>query len=106
MAKKGPGKKTSSGGKAGGTPMNVKNWTVFTGDYLDVMRGMDSECVDVINLDLSFNSNRTYEAPIGSEAAGAAFKDSWTLSDDDVAWIGLIGADLIETNRLPSGAHA
>ena len=28
--------------------------------------------------------------PIGSEAAGAAFKDSWTLDDVDIAWIGLI----------------
>ena len=29
-------------------------------------------------------------APIGSEAAGAAFKDTWTLSDVDLAWHGEI----------------
>ena len=29
-------------------------------------------------------------APIGSEAAGAAFKDTWTLSDVDEAWHGEI----------------
>ena len=45
---------------------------------------MNSGCVDLIYLDPPFNSNRTYEAPIGSKAAGAAFKDAWTLDDVDV----------------------
>ena len=27
---------------------------------------------------------------MGSKAAGAAFNDAWTLSDLDVAWMGLI----------------
>ena len=48
------------------------------------MRGMNSACVDLIYLDPPFNSNRHYEAPIGSKAAGAAFKDAWTLDDVDV----------------------
>ena len=48
------------------------------------MHGMNAECVDLIYLDPPFNSNRTYEAPIGSKAAGAAFKDAWTLDDVDV----------------------
>jgi site-specific DNA-methyltransferase (adenine-specific) len=69
---------------------NWKNQTIWTADNLDVLRGMNSESVDLIYLDPPFNSNRTYSAPIGSEAAGAAFKDSWTLSDVDLAWIGLI----------------
>ena len=63
--------------------LNVKNRTLFTGDNLDVMRGINSDSVDLIYLDPPFNSNRNYEAPIGSEAAGAAFKDAWTLSDVD-----------------------
>ena len=45
---------------------------------------MNSESVDLIYLDPPFNSNRTYEAPIGSKAAGASFKDAWTLDDVDV----------------------
>ena len=44
------------------------------GDNLDIMRGLNSETVDLIYLDPPFNSNRNYAAPIGSEAAGAAFK--------------------------------
>lgn len=60
---------------------NWANRTMWTGDNLDIMRGMNSESVDLCYLDPPFNSNKTYEAPIGSEAAGAAFKDSWTLDD-------------------------
>ena len=63
---------------------NFATGTVWTGDNLPVMRGMNSECVDLIYLDPPFNSNRDYAAPIGSEAAGAAFKDTWTLDDVDV----------------------
>ena len=69
---------------------NFTDKTIWTGDNLDILRGMNSESVDLIYLDPPFNSNRDYEAPIGSAAAGAAFKDTWTLSDLDVAWMGLI----------------
>ena len=65
-------------------PANFASGTVWTGDNLDIMRGMNSECVDLIYLDPPFNSNRNYAAPIGSKAAGAAFKDAWTLDDVDV----------------------
>ena len=68
--------------------MNVENRTIFEGDNLHILRGIDSETIDLIYLDPPFNSNKTYEAPIGSEAAGAAFKDAWTLSDLDNAWHG------------------
>ena len=53
---------------------NWTNRTIFTGDNLDIMRGMNSETVDLIYLDPPFNSNRNYAAPIGSKAAGAAFQ--------------------------------
>ena len=69
---------------------NWKNRTMWTGDNLDIMRGLNSESVDLIYLDPPFNSNKNYAAPIGSEAAGAAFKDTWTLSDVDEAWHGEI----------------
>ena len=55
----------------------------FEGDNLDVMRGINDACVDLIYLDPPFNSNRDYAAPIGSEVAGAAFKDTWDLTDVD-----------------------
>ena len=69
---------------------NWANRTLWTGDNLDILRGMNAESVDLIYLDPPFNSNKDYAAPVGSKAAGAAFKDTWHLSDLDVAWMGLI----------------
>lgn len=83
--------KTGTKNGGGNTP-NWKNKTVFTGDNLHIMRGLNSETIDLIYLDPPFNSKKTYAAPIGSKAAGAAFKDSWTLSD----------IDLVEHNRFKS----
>ena len=65
--------------------MKVKNRTIFENDNLHVLRGLDTDSVDLIYLDPPFNSNRTFEASIGSEAAGAIFKDFWTLEDLDDA---------------------
>ena len=65
----------------GAPPPNFANRTMWTRDNLDVLRGLNSDSVDLIYADPPFNSKRNYEAPIGSKAAGAAFKDTWTLSD-------------------------
>ena len=91
------------------TEPNFADKTIWTGDNLDILRGMNSECVDLIYLDPPFNSNQNYAAPVGSAAAGAAFKDTWTLSDLDVAWMGLIAdkqpalAHVIKTSGLTHG---
>ena len=69
---------------------SLKNRTIFTRDNLEVMRGMADECIDLIYLDPPFNSNHNYAAPIGSQAAGAEFKDTWTLDEIDLAWYGEI----------------
>ena len=47
---------------------NVPNRTIFEGNNLDVMRGMNDGCVDLIYLDPPFNSNRDYAARIRSVA--------------------------------------
>ncbi len=91
------------------TTPNFADKTIWTGDNLDILRGMNSECVDLIYLDPPFNSNRNYAAPIGSAAAGAAFEDTWTLDKLDVAWMGLIAdeepaiANLLHTAKLTHG---
>ncbi len=85
---------------------NFSNRTIWTGDNLDVLRGLNSETVDLIYLDPPFNSNRNYEAPVGSKAAGAAFKDAWTLSDLDVAWMGLIADEQPGIYRIIEAAGA
>ena len=75
-----------------GSP-NWANQTIWTGDNLDIMRGMNSASVDLIYLDPPFNSNANYAAPVGSKAAGAAFKDTWGLDDINLAWHGEIKHD-------------
>ena len=57
--------------------------TLYTGDNLYILNGMNSESVDLIYLDPPFNSKRVYAAPIGSKAAGTKFKDIWTWNDVD-----------------------
>ena len=79
---------------------NVNPKTIFTGDNLPIIRGMNSESVDLIYLDPPFNSNANYAAPIGSEAAGAEFKDTWTLNDVDIAWLDLIETKYPALNRV------
>ena len=79
-----------------GTPvgkLNVANRTLFTYDNLPVMQGINSETIDLIYLDPPFNSKRNYAAPIGSQAAGAAFKDTWNLDDIKREWVEEIEAD-------------
>ena len=51
-------------------------------------------------MDPPFNSKANYAAPIGSEAAGAEFKDTWTLNDVDAAWLDLIEAKHPALNRV------
>ena len=64
------------------------------------MRGMNSASVDLIYLDPPFNSKANYAAPIGSEAAGAEFRDTWSLQDVDIAWLDLIEAKHPRLNRV------
>ena len=95
-----------AGGREGGPPPefqgkpNWKNRTIFTGDCLPIMRGMNSASVDLIYLDPPFNTKHDYSAPIGSKAAGAAFKDTWTLDDVKADWLDLLGIELPPVRRL------
>ena len=89
MASRGRLKEGGKGPPPEGKP-NWANQTIWIGDNLDIMRGMNSASVDLIYLDPPFNSKTNYAAPIGSKAAGAAFKDTWGLNDISLAWHGEI----------------
>ncbi len=80
--------------------MNVANRTLFIADNLDIMRGMDSETVDLIYLDPPFNTNRNYKAPIGSPAEGAEFKDIWKDEDIKNEWHGQIASQHDELYQI------
>lgn len=74
----------------------LKNRTMFCGDNLDVVRGFNSESVDLIYLDPPFNKKKMFFAPIGSSAEGAHFDDTWQQKDIKDEWLGLIA------NALPN----
>ena len=59
--------------------LNFKPATIWTGDNLEIMRGMNSACVDLIYLDPPFNSGDEYKAPVGTPAEGANFLDIWHM---------------------------
>ena len=90
--------------------MSVVSRTVFVGDNLPVLRGLEAESVDMVYADPPFNSNQNYAAPIGSKAAGAMFRDTWTLNDIDKAWSGEIRgmmpavSAIIETAGMSAGS--
>ncbi len=72
---------------------SITNRTIFCRDNIEILRGMDSQSVDLIYLDPPFNKNRHFHAPIGSESEGASFKDVWYEEDNKDEWIGLIADD-------------
>ena len=80
---------------------NFTDRTIWTGDNLDILRGINSASVDLIYLDPPFNSNRNYAAALPT---GAAFKDIWALSDLDVAWVGLIADEQPPLHRVSQQA--
>ena len=64
------------------------------------MRGINSECIDLIYLDPPFNSKKKYKAPIGSPAEGAEFKDIWTDEDIKNEWHGQIAEEHEELYQI------
>ena len=72
---------------------NVKNRTIFCDDNLDVLRGINSQCIDLIYLDPPFNKNKKFTAPIGSSAEGAEFSDIFREEDVKSEWLQTIGED-------------
>ena len=84
--------------------MNLKSKTIFTGDNLPIMRGINSNSIDLIYLDPPFNSKANYAAPIGSPAEGAAFSDIWSLNDIDITWLDLLKAKHPRLNTIINAA--
>lgn len=72
---------------------NWNNRTIWAADNLRIMRGMNSDSVDLIVTDPPYNSNADYAAPIGSDAAGAHFVDRWSLEQVDVDWVYMIARE-------------
>ena len=87
-----------------GTP-NFANRTIFEGDNLPVMEGINSNCIDLIYLDPPFNTNRIFTSSAGRRKSDVSFDDIWGDTanikgwNDD--WI-----NHIATHRLHVKLHA
>ncbi len=86
--------------------LNFQNRSLYHGDNLDFLRGMNSETVHLIATDPPFNKNRDHHATPDSLAAGARFKDRWRW-DDDVheEWTDSIRDDWPAVNGVIAGAR-
>ena len=85
------------------TECNVENRTIFCDDNLDVMQGINSECVDLIYLDPPFNKNKKFTAPIGTSAEGASFKDIFREEDVKDEWLLTVKEDHLELYNYLNG---
>ena len=83
----------------------IKNRTIFCHDNLDILRGMDSDCVDLIYLDPPFNKNKIFTAPIGSNAEGASFSDIFREEDVKEDWLLDIKEDHFAIHNLLSAVR-
>ena len=61
---------------------NFANRTLFHGDNLPFLRGMNSGTVNLIATDPPFNKSRDFHATPDSLAAGAQFQDRWSWHTD------------------------
>ena len=75
--------------------LNVPTSAIYTGDNLDVLRGINSDCVDLVYLDPPFNSNKQYGNPIRG-----AFRDEWTMDDAKDEWVESIEESHASLNLL------
>ena len=85
--------------------MNFQNRTLFVADNLEIMRGIDSETIDLIYLDPPFNTKKQYKAPVGSPAKNAKFKDIWTDADVEYEWVGEIAERYEDLYRIIQAAE-
>ena len=61
---------------------NFQNRTLYHGDNLNFLRGMNSETVHLIATDPPFNKSRDFHATPDSLTRGASFQDRWSWRDD------------------------
>ena len=60
----------------------IKNRTLFHGDNLKMLRGIDTETIHLIATDPPFNKGRDFHATPDSLASGASFQDRWPWEND------------------------
>lgn len=85
---------------------NWRNRTLFHGDNLGFLRGMNSESVHLIATDPPFNKNRDFHATPDSLASGASFQDRWSWEKDvHQEWVDKITDDFPKVMNVIQGSR-
>ena len=66
--------------------LNVANRTLFIGDNLPVLRGINSESIDLIATDPPFNKGVKAFEGITKAGENVSYKDVWTWGDVQAEW--------------------
>ena len=72
---------------------NLTNRTIYCNDNIEILKGINSNSIDLIYLDPPFNKKKMFTAPIGSSSEGASFRDWFTLEDVKDEWVQEIKED-------------
>lgn len=75
------------------TECNVENRTIFCDNNINILQGINSECIDLIYLDPPFNKNKKFIASVGTSAEGSCFNDIFTEKDLNETWLTTIQED-------------
>ena len=90
--------------------INVENRTLFHGDNLSLLRGINSNSIHLIATDPPFNKSKDFHATPDSLAAGAKFQDRWSWEKDvHSEWVDQITDDfpkLMEAIESARYAHS
>ena len=86
---------------------NFDNRTLFHGDNLAFLRGINSESIDLVATDPPFNKGKDFHATPDSLAAGASFHDRWSWERDvEGEWEDAIKDDWPAVQRVIESANA
>ncbi len=88
------------------TAPNFANRTLYHGDNLSFLRGLNSESVHLIATDPPFNKGRDFHATPDSLARGARFQDRWSWDDDvEGEWVDRITDDWPKAMNVINGSR-
>ena len=90
--------------------LNVANRTLFHSDNLPILKGLNSNSVDLIATDPPFQKGKDFHATPDSLSAGAGFQDRWKWTAEHLAWTNQITEagypDVADTIRLARSCHS
>ena len=88
------------------TDPNWANRTLYHGDNLEFLRGMDSDTVHLIATDPPFKKGRDFHATPDSLAVGAKFQDRWSWQRDvHDEWVDQITDDAPHVMNVINGSR-